>query len=704
MARSTRAMLKIGVLVGLVVAGLVFPLAAAGGLSLKAGVDAIDRLSVTIGESTPPQTTYVYAADGTTLISQFFDEFRRNVPLDDVSPVMRHAIVAAEDARFYDHNGVDMKGIVRAIAANQSSGQVEQGASTLTMQYVRGALRQNADSVEEILSVTEQTPSRKLREMRLAMAVEEQLSKEEIMERYLNDVYFGHRAYGIYAASFVYFSKAPGDLTLTEAATLAGLVQAPSAYDPAASDKTEATDRRNWVLDRMESLGYITAEQAEKTKDKPIKLNLSQPTNSCMDLSAEVMTYGFFCDYVRHWWRAQPQFGKTPLDRENDLRRGGYTIITSIDPAAQKELQAHTNKTQAKGSQFALGTVAVEPGTGRVKAMAVNRNFELDQSANGIHSHPVASSKGVKGSYPNTVNALMGGGEMAGYQAGSTFKMFTMLAALEAGMPLDTQINSPHRVATKYPVASGPASCGGVWCPSNASGSMAGLRTMWSGFGMSVNTYFAQLIQRVGADKVVKMAERLGLQWRSDTDQYYADPERSEGWGAFTLGVADTTPLEMAGAYATLAADGKFCRPTPILKAMDSTGQEMTETAPNCRQEIDEQVARAATDAARCVTGYKAAKGGCGPWSTAPGVYKQVDRPVAGKTGTTDSTRAAWFVGFTPQLAAASFIADPDNPFNAVGDGNSQKPIDAVAKAITEVLKDQPKKDFTPPSGKIVHK
>ena len=701
-AQGVRALLKVSILAGLLVSVMVFPVVATLGLSAKAGVDAIDRLSIELGEATPPQTTYVYAADGTTLISQFYDEFRRNVPLEEVAPIMQQAIVSAEDSRFYTHNGVDMKGIARAMVANRQNGEVSQGASTLTMQYVRGALQTNAESVEEILAVTEQTPSRKIREIRLAMALEEQLSKDEIMERYLNQAYFGHQAYGIYAASYVYFSVSPKDLTLAQAATLAGLVQAPSAYDPAAEDPAQATDRRNWVIDRMVLLGYATRDEAEATKAKPIELNLSHPSNSCMGLSKKAKMYGFLCDYVRHWWRSQPAFGKTPRDRENDLRRGGYTIITSVDPKTQKAAQKRVDQSESKHSSYAHGVVAVEPGTGRVMAMAVNRNFSLDQSKNGYHSHPAAAAAGMRGNYPNTVNALLGGGDVSGYQAGSTFKMFTMLAALEEGMPLSTKIYSPHRVATKYPVGSGPASCGGVWCPSNASGSMTGTQTMWSGFGKSVNTFFAQLIERVGADKAVKMAERLGLHWRSESDQYYADPSRSAGWGSFTLGVADTTPLEMAGAYATVAAEGIHCRPTPILKAVDANGRELDETAPQCHRELSKKVARAAADAARCVTGYHAARGSCGGWSTAPQVYKELGRPVAGKTGTTDSDRAAWFVGFTPDMAAASFMSDPDNPFHAVGEGNSNKPIEAVVTTLKTALKGRPVAKFTPPPKSIV--
>jgi len=241
---------------------------------------------------------------------------------------------------------------------------------------------------------------------------------------------------------------------------------------------------------------------------------------------------------------------------------------------------------------------------------------------------------------------------------------------------------------------------------------MTGTHAMWSGFGKSVNTYFVQLEQAVGADRAVRMAERLGLTWHTDVDQMMASPARAAGWGAFTLGVADTTPLEMANAYATLGGDGMYCQPWPVLSITmpdgtpatyaDQNGQPRQADQPNCHREVSEDVARAATDAARCVTGFGAAKGPCGDWSTAPQVKGMVGRPVAGKTGTTDDTRAAWFVGYTPDLAAASFVADPDNPFNAVGDGNYWKPINAVSFTLRDGLAGSPVRAFTPPSAAIV--
>jgi membrane peptidoglycan carboxypeptidase len=233
---------------------------------------------------------------------------------------------------------------------------------------------------------------------------------------------------------------------------------------------------------------------------------------------------------------------------------------------------------------------------------------------------------------------------------------------------------------------------------------------MWTGFGKSVNTYFVQLEQAVGADNVVKMAQALGLTFHNDVDQTMAAYPRSKTWGAFTLGVADTTPLEMATAYAAVAGDGLYCEATPVMSITNPDGSQATwknaqgkvvdVAAPRCKQVVSPDVARAATDAARCVTGYGAAKGGCGSWNTTGGsVYNMVGRPIAGKTGTTDNTRAAWFVGFTPELAAASFLADPDNPFNAVGDGYYNVPLQAVAYTLRDALKGTPVHYFTPPSN-----
>jgi membrane peptidoglycan carboxypeptidase len=697
-AEGVYALLRTSLLAGLAIAALVFPLAAMAGLSAKAGFDSIDTLSVEVTETDPPLTSYVYAADGETLISLFYDEFRRHVTLDEVAPVMQQAMVAAEDSRFYTHNGVDYRGIVRAMVANNSSGGVEQGASTITMQYVRGALQLNAETIDEVIAATEQTAVRKLREARLAMAVEEQLTKDEILERYLNQAYFGHNAYGIFAAAQVYFSKHPSDLNLQEAATLAGLVQAPSAYDPITSDQTQALARRNWVLDRMVDIDYLSRGDASEVRGLAIELDVSDPPNSCIGVQGTPNEFGFFCDYFRRWWREQDAFGATPAERERELRQGGYTIITTLDPDLQKMANKHVHDGKEEGSKFAHGAVVMEPGTGRIKALGLNRTFSYDQAHNGPHSNPAFDRKG---NYPNTVNPVLGGGAEGGYQAGSTFKIFTMLAALDAGYPLDYNIYSPNQVRTSF--VSSTTACGGRWCPKNGSAAMAGNRDMWSGLGMSVNTYFAQLIDRVGADKAVEMAERMGLQWRSEGDAYYASPERRAGWGPFTLGVSDVQPIEMTNVFNTLAAEGLYCEPIPAMRIIDPEGQELDAASPRCHQELDEDVARAATDAARCVTETARKGAQCGPWGTSKVVGKLAGRPIAGKSGTTDNNRTSWFLGYTPQLTVGAFMADPDYIFNAVGTGNATVSKETVGKIFRDALKGVDEVEFKPPSREIMY-
>jgi membrane peptidoglycan carboxypeptidase len=699
-------LIRAGLIAGIVVAGLAYPLASLAGFGVKTGSDALQRMPIQLIVVPSAQTSYVYAADGKTLITMFYEEYRRPTAIKDMAPYLTEAIVASEDTRFYQHNGVDAKGVARAFVANQQAGGVSQGASTLTMQYVRMALRDGARTPREALAATEQTTARKLREMRLAIELEKRLSKQEILQRYLNSAYFGHRAYGVFAAAQVFFSKSPKDLTLTEAAMLAGLVKAPSAYDPARGNQRAATERRNYVIDQMLKMGTITAAQAVAGKKSKIALRLTTPPNDCVSVPRKHNDWGFFCDYFRSWWLEQPAFGATPRMREENLRRGGYRIVTTINPKIQASALKHVLDKEQRRSKYAHGEVLIRPGTGRILAMAVNRTYALEQAGNGRHSDPAKRREGLKGNYPNTVNPLLGGGTMAGYQAGSTFKIFTMLAALDRGMPLSTGFNAPMVYRSRYITGPGPSSCGIYWCPKNAGKSMVGWQTMWSGFGKSVNTYWVQLEQKVGAERAVRMAERLGLKWRTGVDRAMAAPDRAHDWGAFTLGVSDVTPIEMANVFATLAADGKYCEPLPVTAIALSSGRPATYkgvsvAAPRCHQAVETAVAQAATDAARCVTGYGAAKGSCGGWETSPMIYAVLNRPVAGKSGTTDSNKTAWFCGFTPQLAAAAFVADPDDPEDAVGSGRSTISKFTVAQTLKDALQGQKKLKFTPPPSWI---
>ncbi|WP_326563072.1 penicillin-binding protein [Micromonospora sp. NBC_01796] len=700
------SLLICGLLAGVVVAAAAFPAVAMSGLAAKAGAETFDKLPTELTVKMAPQISYLYASDGKTVLATMYDENRRDVPLKDIAPMMQKAIIAAEDHDFYQHNGVDMRGIARAFVANNSANQTTQGASTLTMQYVRQAIAYSATHPQDVVAATEDTTARKLREMRYALQIDSELSKEEILERYLNIAPFGNGAYGIFAASQVYFNKHPKDLTIDEAAMLAGLVKAPSEYNPAtASGYPQAVERRNYVIENMFDIGAITRQEADTAKTVKLTISGQRAPNGCVATSKN--HWGFFCDFFYRWWMDQETFGATTYDRERRLKSGGYSIVTTLDVQAQDSAKKAVEKHLATGKKEALMVAGIEPGTGRVRALAVNRNYKLDdpnKPANGASTNPKAR-KGARGTYPNTTNPLLsGGGDITGYQAGSTFKMFTMVAALEKGLPLAHTINAPEEYVSKYPVGfNSDAACKGTskYCPRNASKSMAGPHNMWSAFGMSVNTYFVPLEEQAGALNTIKAAQRLGINFRSSKDATMATEEGGgDLWGAFTLGVSATTPLDLANSYATLAADGKYCEPIPVQEIRDLSGKTLDIANPRCEQRFKAEVARAAVDAARCPVGDNSPTTQC-KTRTAGNVRGIVGKPVAGKSGTTDSDRTASLVVMTKQLSVAGILADPDWP-ETTEKMDHDKVNPAVYETLRDAMKGKPSVQFTPPSGKLV--
>ncbi|MEU1360965.1 transglycosylase domain-containing protein [Micromonospora zamorensis] len=679
-----------GVLAGLVLAVAALPGNLLLGLGARAALGSYAALPASLKTPATPQRSYLYANDGKTLITTFYDVNRTDVPLSEIAPVMRQAIVAAEDRRFYDHGGADLRGLARALVANVKGGGTEQGGSTLTMQYVRNVLKTDPTrTADERAAATDPTVGRKIQEIRYASALDKSLGKDEILDRYLNIAYFGSGAYGVAAASQRYFGKAPAQLTLAESALLAGLVQSPDAYSPISGDKAEALARRSYVLDSMVATNAITAAQAAQAKAEPLTLHPTAQPNGCTAVSQGHDGWGYFCDYLRQWWLTQPAFGATVAEREQALRSGGYTVVTSLDPKIQATAQQQATKVYSYDNKRALPIAAVQPGTGQVLAMAVNRHYSL------------ADNPAGQANYPNTVNPLISGGSSVdGYQAGSTFKLFTMLAALESGRTLSAGFDAPAKLPTRY-AAEGPGSCDGRWCPANANPDwMDGYRMMWDGFGRSVNTYFVWLAEQVGQDKVVEMAQRLGITFRADSDAAFAK-DNAANWGSFTLGVAATTPLDLANAYATVAAEGTYCTPVPVVSVTDADGAKVPVGQPSCKRVLDVDVARAATDAARCPVGQQSAFGQCNG-GTATGVNDILDgRPVAGKTGSSEQNSTETFVGFTPQVAVAGIAANPDDPADSVGSAVQSKVIDAVARVIATAVKGQPEKAFVAPSREL---
>ncbi|MBO3735349.1 transglycosylase domain-containing protein [Glycomyces niveus] len=697
--RDGIALLICGVLAGVLAAAAAFPLVGLGGLVAENSVDSFESLPTELTKPTLPQTTYVYASDGETLITSFYEENRREVSLDEVSPVMIDALLAAEDSKFYEHNGVDWAGIIRAAVANQ--GGDSQGASTLTMQFVRNTLIYSASTIDEVIAASEDTYERKLREARYAMGIEETMSKEEILEGYLNVIYLGNQAYGVHAGSYTYFNKPPNELTAAEAATLASLPKFPSYADgllDGEGDDTQIVDRRNWILDRMVGLGTLTQAEADEAKAQPLGLNPRPVRSECVDVATP--NWGFFCDYFKEWWGNQEAFGETERDRLSLLKRGGFKIVTSLDAELQNKATEELADEVGVDIPEALGSVTITPGTGHVRAMAVNREYSLDQTENGPRSDGDDSKPS---NYPaTTIPLLSGSEEVNGYPGGSTFKMFTMLAALDKGYPLETRIPSPGRYASQYLMSGSslsesesdcqPFTRDGEqwahWCPTNDGDWSSAPLNMWGMFGRSSNTAFVRLQEMVSVSAAYEAAVASGVDfYNSPLNKAYEDGTMDESQGTFTLGLHSTTPLEMAESYATVAAGGVHCEPLPVMKVIGSDGKELPDAAaPQCNQAFPEEVAYAAVSAGRCVVGQNADGTQCSGTGTAARYTGDFGRPLFGKTGTADSNRSYWFIGSTPNATTATFVGDPDATHRSNVATSSLK--DSVKSAGVAILKD----------------
>ena len=620
---SLGAILGVSVLAGTLVGLMLIPFAGSLGVLTRDVVRDFESLPDELNTPPLPERSVILAADGSVLATIYYQN-RIEVPLDSIAPIMRQATIAVEDARFLEHNGVDFRGIVRAAASNASSGEISEGASTLTMQYIKNVLVNQATSAEELDAARGDSSARKIKEVRLALALEKRFTKSEILSRYLNIAYFGSGAYGIEAASRRYFSKPASNLTLAEAATLAGIVQRPTSYDPIRNPELSA-ERRNVVLGRMANLGYVSQADANRAMKIPMQslLNPTQVSNGCTSSYAP-----FFCDYVLQSIRENDVFGETPEEREAFLRRGGYTITTTLDPTVQKSVTEIVNSTipidDPSGKAAAISMV--QPGTGHIIAMTQNREWGTSG----------------KGRTTYNYNAPQSMGGTIGMQAGSTFKVFTLAAALEAGISPNEYISSPSpNTFNNF------RNCetGVPYDPVTVRNSTtSGTLNMAQATAYSTNTYFMAIEERTGICRPVDIAESLGVTL-GNGDPLLRVP-------SFTLGTMEIAPLSLANAYATFAAHGRYCEPVPILEIRDRDGAKVNVPNGDCRQVLDRSVADGVTVMLNGVV-----DGNIPGRTGAP--MNLGDRPVAGKTGTTNESAAVWFAGFTPQVASAVWVGDP---------------------------------------------
>jgi membrane peptidoglycan carboxypeptidase len=633
------ALVAVAALAGVVVAGMALPFVGPVGIVARDSVSSFEDLPRDFREPALPVRTWIYAADGKTRLATVFEENRREVPLEKVAPVMQQAVIAIEDSRFYEHNGFDPRGLLRAAATNISEGGVAQGGSTLTMQYVKNVLLTAAEDEDAQEAAREDTISRKLREIRYALALEKRLTKQEILERYLNISYYGARAYGVEAASQRYFSKSAKNLELVEAATLAGIVQQPSRFDPTRNPR-QSQDRRDVVLNRMAELGYITVDEAREAKAMDVEdyLDPRIQYNGCTTSFAP-----YFCDYAVRAVKEMKALGATPEEREAAWRAGGFKVYTTLDVKAQKAakkavMEAIPPKDE---SRKATAIAMLTPGTGDIRAMAQNREWGTNKS----------NDTWWETTYNYAVDLADGG--TRGMQAGSTFKLFTIVAALEKGISPFTVINSPpRREFTGFVGCNGALlNEGGVkpWPVSNSTSS--GNFDMFRGAAYSVNTYFAELEKRAGVCETVEAARKLGVKYANGTDLNEVTDGRTAEVASFTLGTTEISPLTLANAYATVSAHGVYCKPRVITRIVDRDGKELSVPAPKCKQAISRNVADGAAAVLTNVVD--------GNISGRTGAPMALGRDTTGKTGTINDNAAVWFAGATPDLAAAVWVGDP---------------------------------------------
>jgi len=608
-------------LAGLIAALITLPVVGGMGLSTRNGVRGFQSLPADITQVPLPQQNTIVDTKGHVLAT-LYSQNRIEVPLDQISPLLQQAVIAIEDQRFLQHAGIDIKGTLRA-ALSTGSGSEVQGGSTITQQYVKQLLLAAARTPAEQRAATVQSLGRKIREARYAISLETRMTKRDILKGYLNIAYFGAGAYGAESAARRYFSVPASQLSLTQAATLAGLVQNPSNFDPTRFPQRAAI-RRNAVLQAMAKVGYITNSEAKIAIGRSLldDLRPAEIPNGCTTSYAP-----YFCDYVMTVLHNDPAFGDTPEARARFLDLGGLTIRTTLNPkaqtAAQKSVDSHIPAKDPSGKAAAISML--QPGTGRIIAMAQDRLW------------------GTSGLGKTTVNynAPLAHNGTTGAQAGSTFKVFTMAAALNQGRDPWAYLSS-YSPKTFYNFKDCKT---GAQLPSytvqNSTGS--GSFNMASGTAYSVNTFFVGLEEEIGLCDAPAMAKASGVQ--------LGDGQDIPTLPCFTLGCFDVTTLDMSEAMATFAAHGMHCDPVAIDSIVDRDGNELPVPSGNCSRAMPIQVADSVSAILSGVID--------GPLGGRTGQKMSLGRPAAGKTGTTDSSAAVWFVGYTPDMAAAVWVGDP---------------------------------------------
>jgi len=602
------------VLVAVLAAGAIFGMALAFATKLP---------DISALYAPPSEATRVYASNG-ELIASLYRENRDTIPLAEIPTALQQAVIAIEDERFYQHHGVDLRGTARAMWRNLLAGELREGGSTITQQLARS-----------VFLTQKRQFSRKLAEIMLAVEIERRLTKAEILERYLNQVYFGQGAYGVEMAARVYFGKHARELDLAESALLAGLIRAPTVYSPHQSPEL-AKARQRVVLTRMMELGYLTPRQAAQTAGQPLRLT-AEGSAGLIGIRAP-----YFVSYILPY--LLERYG------EEVVYNGGLRVYTTLDvrmqAAAEKAVRQgieQAERQRLKVSQGAL--VAIEPETGFIRAMIGGYDFAQSQFNRAWQAHR---------------------------QPGSAFKPFIYTAAVANRMTTTRRIlDEPVR----YEIV-GATEKERIWEPKNYDGKFRGEVTLRTALEQSINIPAIKTLAEIGPQTVIEYARRMGI----------TTPLRPHL--SLALGTPDLTPLEMASAYGTLAAMGVHAEPIAVRRITASDGQVLEDNLPRRDLVLSADVSYLMIDLLKGVI------------LRGTGRAAEIGRPAAGKTGTTDDYRNAWFIGFTPQLSAAVWVGNDDNtPMRRVVGGTV--PARIWREFMRAALEATPPEDWSRPDGVV---
>ncbi len=624
--------------------------------SLPVLIPAGSALTATVDEYTdfpplpdelpdPAERTAILASDDSTLAYLYRDEDRRTVALDSIPDHAVKAVLAIEDSRFYEHDGVDFRGIARAAFTNAEDGGISQGGSTLTQQYVKLLLTGNEPNLE-----------RKVREASYALDLEQQLSKDEILEGYLNLAYFGEGVYGIATAAEHYYSKDVQDLTVGEAAALAATIARPEGFKP--TNEEVNTERRGRVLDRMEELGYADPTLIAEARANPSQLNPGERPDR----------FPFFYTYIRNRLLTDPAYDAAlgPVGSEERAQlvfQGGLRVTTTVMPDRQQQAQDAVDQqlAPAQGSGPTGAMASVDPRTGAVVALVGGQDYDESE-----------------------VNLAVRGLGGDGYQPGSAFKPFFAVAALEQGISPRLVLDSPAEIEIRN------STCEEGWKVGGGADQLGGdgRIDMYTATARSVNTYYAQLAAQVGPEAGLEVARKLGITGIPEP----GSPEYAN-WAvcSLVLGVKNVSVLDMASAYATLANDGVRCDQHVITAIVARDGSTLHQHQDQCERVVTEQVARTTNDMLQ------------GGPRDGTGTRAQIGRPVAGKTGTAQNYTSAFFSGYSPDLSTSVWVGHPDEPrpmpdlFNGGPVFGGTYPALIFRQYMEAALQGVPPTGFTPP-------